>query len=494
MKGNISMHNRVIKVRKCLSGLLISALLLCSILIAEPVSIYAADSSDGVVYICTNFWRSAAIKSDGSLWMWGGNNNTPTKVMDGVKAVGLGNNHTAVIKTDGSLWMWGANNYGQLGNGSCVDSNKPIKIMDGVKDVCLGRERSAAIKTDGSLWMWGYDTAVYPYDGDPYESYFNTPVKVMDDVEHVDLDVTEGAAIKTDGSLWRFTGFSSPPSKVMDDVKAFSQGQMHYAALKKDGSLWMWGYAYCGRLGNGDNSGSTYNTPFKLMDGVKAVSLGETHSAAIKTDGSLWMWGLNDYGEFGIGNTTDSSIPIKVMDGVEAVSLDDFSSAVIKADGSLWMWGYNGNGQLGDGTFTPSLVPKRVFLGSNNGNNSTPTGSNSSNTGKRVSSAPSVVKNPLFGVKLKKVSKGKKSFTAKWKKASKKQQKKFSGYQIQYSTDWNFRTGIKTKSTTKKKASKVVIRKLKAKTNYYVRIRRFKKSGGKVVYSDWSNVKKVRTK
>ncbi len=105
-----------------------------------------------------------------------------------------------------------------------------------------------------------------------------------------------------------------------------------------------------------------------------------------------------------------------------------------------------------------------------------------------------VVKNPLFGVKLTKVTKGKKSFTAKWKKASKKQQKQFSGYQIQYSTSTNFTTGVKTKSTTKKKASKVVIRKLKAKTNYYVRIRRFKKAGSSVIYSDWSVVKRVRTK
>lgn len=109
---------------------------------------------------------------------------------------------------------------------------------------------------------------------------------------------------------------------------------------------------------------------------------------------------------------------------------------------------------------------------------------------------PSVThkKNTLFGVTLTKVSKGKKSFTAKWKKASKKQQKKFSGYQIQYSVTSDFSHKVKTKSTTKKNASRVVIRKLKKKTTYYVRIRRFKKSGGKKIYSDWSNVKRVKTK
>lgn len=101
---------------------------------------------------------------------------------------------------------------------------------------------------------------------------------------------------------------------------------------------------------------------------------------------------------------------------------------------------------------------------------------------------------PLPRVKLTKVSKGKKSFTAKWKKAGKKQQKQFSGYQIQYSNRPDFSGEVKSKSTTKKSASKVVIRKLKKKTKYYVRIRRYKRKGGKIVYSEWSNVKSVRTK
>ncbi len=103
-------------------------------------------------------------------------------------------------------------------------------------------------------------------------------------------------------------------------------------------------------------------------------------------------------------------------------------------------------------------------------------------------------KSSLFGVAITKVIRGKKSFTAKWKKASKKQQKKFTGYQIQYSTSPKFSGWLKTKSTTKKTASKVVIRKLKKKTTYYVRMRRYKKSGGKKIYSEWSKVKVVKTK
>lgn len=100
----------------------------------------------------------------------------------------------------------------------------------------------------------------------------------------------------------------------------------------------------------------------------------------------------------------------------------------------------------------------------------------------------------IFGIKKIKLSAGRSSFTAKWKKAGKSRRKEFSGYQIQYSTSKSFRKNAKIKSTDKKTASKVVIRKLKRKAKYYVRMRRYKKSGGKIVYSEWTNVKTVRTK
>ena len=94
-------------------------------------------------------------------------------------------------------------------------------------------------------------------------------------------------------------------------------------------------------------------------------------------------------------------------------------------------------------------------------------------------------------VKSMKVSKAKKAFTVKWKKQNKKTQKLFNGYQIRYSTNANM-SGAKYASAGKSSKSKK-IKKLAAKTTYYVQVRTYTKKNGKTYYSNWTT-KTVKTK
>lgn len=97
-----------------------------------------------------------------------------------------------------------------------------------------------------------------------------------------------------------------------------------------------------------------------------------------------------------------------------------------------------------------------------------------------------------YYVKSFKVSKGKKAFTAKWKKQSKANQKKFNGYQIRYSLSSNM-AGAKYATAGKASKSKKVGKLLKKK-KYYVQVRTYTVSGGKTYYSKWSGKKIVTTK
>ena len=83
-----------------------------------------------------------------------------------------------------------------------------------------------------------------------------------------------------------------------------------------------------------------------------------------------------------------------------------------------------------------------------------------------------------------------KGFQVAWKK----QPESTTGYQIQYSTSKKFtKKTTKAKTVKKTSATKLAVRKLKAKKKYYVRIRTYKTAKGKNYYSNWSKTKTVRT-
>jgi hypothetical protein len=86
----------------------------------------------------------AAIKTDGTLWTWGRNDNaqcgvgnttanitTPTQVAGGGTTWSSATTdyyHLAAVKTDGTLWTAGKNNYGQLGSGTTTDRSSLAQV------------------------------------------------------------------------------------------------------------------------------------------------------------------------------------------------------------------------------------------------------------------------------------------------------------------------------------------------------------------------------
>ncbi len=93
---------------------------------------------------------------------------------------------------------------------------------------------------------------------------------------------------------------------------------------------------------------------------------------------------------------------------------------------------------------------------------------------------------------IKKLSKGKKSFTVKWKK----QTSQTTGYQIRYSTSKSMKKAKTVTVKGNKKTSKK-IKNLKKKKTYYVQVRTYKIVKGKKYACSWdlgTGLKKVKTK
>jgi alpha-tubulin suppressor-like RCC1 family protein len=290
----------------------------------------------------------AAIKTDGTLWTWGRNDfgnlgdnsithrSSPVQTVSGGtnwKQVAGGSTHTAAIKTDGTLWTWGGNFYGQLGDNSITNRSSPVQTVSGGtnwKQVASGGVHTAAIKTDGTLWTWGRNDLGAL--GDNSITHRSSPVQTVSGGTNW-KQVSGGnhtVAIKTDGTLWtwgfNFAGVlgdnsithrSSPVQTVSGGTnwKQVSGGNLHTAAIKTDGTLWTWGYNSYGQLG--DNSSTSRSSPVQTVSGGtnwKQVS-GGNHTVAIKTDGTLWTWGRNDLGALGDNSITNRSSPVQTVSG-----------------------------------------------------------------------------------------------------------------------------------------------------------------------------------
>src|SRR5207248_113622 len=123
-----------------------------------------------------------------------------------------GANHSLALKTDGSVWTWGGNDYGQLGNGTtciiqtgancCSDAPVQVRELSNVAAIAAGSSRSLALKADGTLWAWGNNYSGQLGNGSSISS--TTPVQVsgLTDVTAIDAGGGHSLALRTDGTVW----------------------------------------------------------------------------------------------------------------------------------------------------------------------------------------------------------------------------------------------------------------------------------------------------
>jgi alpha-tubulin suppressor-like RCC1 family protein len=364
-------------------------------------------TQDGQVYSFDDVFVSADAFRQGNLWNWGRNDNgqlginTTTNISTPVTTIAGGANwkqvssggylSTAAIKTDGTLWIWGANNNGQLGVNDTTSRSTPVTTFAGGtnwKQFDGGGTHIAAIKTDGTLWTWGSNgngqlgsnNAIF---------FMVTPVTTFaggTNWKQVACGEDHTLAIKTDGTLWTWgrnaygrlginntTNRSIPVTTFAGGTnwKQVSGGAGHTAAIKTDGTLWTWGFNLTGALGiNNTTDRSTPVTTFAGGTNWKQVSCGRLHTTAIKTDGTLWTWGQNSSGQLGDNTGITRSIPVTTFAGGtnwKQVTGSRSYTTSIKTDGTLWTWGLNAYGQLGiNNTTSPICTPVTTFAGGTN--------------------------------------------------------------------------------------------------------------------------------
>lgn len=245
--------------------------------------------------------------ADGAVYCWGrgangqlGDNSTTqrnepvavdvTGTLAGktVTDISLGGNHSCALAA-GTVYCWGAGAYGQLGNGSKVDSPTPVAIdtsgaLTGkaVDQVSAGDSHNCVVAA-GKAYCWGRGATGRLGDGAAADR--DSPV-----------------AVTTSGVLAGKT------------VTGISAGGSHSCAIAS-GGVFCWGAGSYGRLGQGTTS-SSINPVAVVSTGplsgrvVTGITAGFNHSCAVAGEGA-YCWGRGDtYGAIGTGLLSDSTVPV----------------------------------------------------------------------------------------------------------------------------------------------------------------------------------------
>ncbi|MCL2380442.1 MAG: hypothetical protein FWC64_02480 [Treponema sp.] len=200
----------------------------------------------------------------------------------GWRIASAGTDHSAAIRVDGSLWVWGRNEWGQLGlgRGNSGLSTRPVRIHHpqaarGTRweSVNAGDRFTIAIDSAGQLWVWGRNELGQLGQSSPL---------------HEEAPVTpyqgQGA-----GNRWNYINSMTNHSVVMS----------------REGRLFVFGSNALGQFGNGFAVAD--HVPGIMMVSVMEdrsflfANVGGRSSMAVDASGMLYAWGDNEFHQLGLG-------------------------------------------------------------------------------------------------------------------------------------------------------------------------------------------------
>ncbi len=273
---------------------------------------------DHVRQISAGYRHTLFLKEDGTVWSAGGNEHgqlgigkqsggeeiwtAPEQVpgLTDVIQVSAGDDHSLAVKRDGTVWAWGGNEHGQLGDESRKNGLLPKQVagLPSVNKVAAGKHASVALGNGGEVWVWGYRAL---NKDDVFHGYIRKPTLLPGGRECHDIaaDSYLGAALDFNGKVWVWENYSYfhtegvlVPHQMPNISKAVSFTT--HSAVDADGSAWQWIF---------DDGKFSQIKALGLPVKVKAISEGSRNLYVLTANGGVYSAGYNQFGQTGQGTT-----------------------------------------------------------------------------------------------------------------------------------------------------------------------------------------------
>ena len=297
-----------------------------------------------------------AIKSNGTLWGWGGNYTyalassgtkfVPTQIgTDTWIDVDSEANTTWAIKSDGTLWSTGSGGSGKNGNPT-VYTNYTTFTQYGTATnwswVVRGRDNFLFKNSLGEIYHVGAKAEpknrLNSFTFEKYDESTWSKI-LLYEMGFVGLKPNHTLwAGKKDGSYYTGLGlgFLQIGTDTWKDfaIHGTEDGLFQVSGIKTDGTLWQLG------LDRADSTRSS--TTFRQISSDttwKSVVSNPNVMVALKEDGTVWAYGNNQYGGLGQGNTTLNSSLVQVGSSTwSSIWLANNCFFMINSSGTMYSW------------------------------------------------------------------------------------------------------------------------------------------------------------
>ena len=315
--------------------------------------------------VAAAYTRSWVLRSDGTVWTWGGGNPTPQPITGLTDVASMVAGY--VVKTDGTVWRIS----------SAETAPQQVIGLEGMVMVADGNSHALALKDDGTVWAWGNRQNGKIGDGGPSTGYQDVPVHVpgLSDVRYIAAGNSDSYAVLSDGTVMYWGqpyGFGARNSPVLfpglSEVVCVSAGGAFGMAVTLSGTVFTWGNGYSGELGIRSEGFAPTPAQVPILAGNTPVfcaaggGYGSYGSAMIVTqDGNLLVWGNNYMGCLGQSTGSICALPslIAPAGSFTEIFAGDGSAYARNAAQEFFAWGTIwGGGSSQTSTFgqTPSRM------------------------------------------------------------------------------------------------------------------------------------------